>query len=119
MPEAVNGLLTLFPRTFLPKLGDLFKGQDKELGEIDTGYEDLHSSLLVKSNSDYFTRGILSSHTIRQGLIELKTQAKHMQFTITGKRLYFHERSNITDPLYLAAVINLLMDIADYARRYG
>jgi hypothetical protein len=117
--EPLKEQIALSPRGLMSNIGEMFKGQNQELPEISTGNDDFDPAWLIKATSDYFAKSVFSSHAIRQGLLELKPQARDLSITIVARQLYFHERSSMTDPEYLAAVTNLLLDMADYARRYG
>ena len=116
--ESSQEQLFITPRGFLPRLGDIFKMQDVKLHDVIFGYDEFDRSLAVRSTSDYFAKSVLVSQGIRQGLIELKPQAPDMQLAILSKDVHYQERTSITDTEYMLAVINLLVDITDYAKRY-
>ena len=118
LDESSGERLLLKSQSFFHKFSSVFQQQDPNLQEITLGYEEIDKHIRILSTSEYYAKSSLASHSIQQGLIELVPQAPDMQIDILSKGVHYQERTPITDDEYMLAVITLLADLTDYARRY-
>jgi len=81
------------------------------------GDEKLDDLLRIKCSNDLYVGEILSSQSIKKGLLELISQAPDMEIVIQGRDLYYRERSNIMDKEYFVALFALLGEIANCVER--
>jgi len=92
---------------------------DGELQYMSLNDDVFDKKLEIKSTDEQFARSVLSSNTIRQELREIRSQASDIKIKIEGRKLYYHERSNIIDRAYLSTVFNTLRELVRSVERYG
>ncbi|MCP4142299.1 MAG: hypothetical protein GY755_18845 [Chloroflexi bacterium] len=110
--------LEISARNIFSGLGKAFQGQ-KKLQYVELSDVELDGKLLVKSTSEQFARRTISSMSIRQGLLDIRSQTSSMNLKLENGEVYYHELNVIADGEYLLAVINLLVELAENVERYS
>ncbi|MCP4142847.1 MAG: DUF3137 domain-containing protein [Chloroflexi bacterium] len=93
-------------------------GGDRKFQQVQLGDDSFSRKLEVKSTSEQVARYILSSHSIQQGLVEIQSQTRSMRIEIYGNELYYFEQEIVMDADYLAAVMRILVELAESLGRY-
>ncbi|MBN1148768.1 MAG: hypothetical protein JXA78_16020, partial [Anaerolineales bacterium] len=111
--------LEITPKNWLSGLRKVFESKGSQLQAVQMNDEIFDKRLAVESTSEHFARNVLASSGLRQALLELRSQAPDMKLAVQADALYYHEQSTIRDGEYLAALLGVLHEFADYAERYS
>lgn len=87
--------------------------------DVHLGDDLFDRKFVLTSSAEHFARNVLSSYGLKQGLVEIKRQAKDFKLDVQGSGIYYQEQSSILDKDYLSALINTFIELAGYVERYG
>ena len=82
-----------------------------------TNDEEVDKKLTIKINSNKLLQQILKTRRLRQGLLELGERSRTKDLYLNGKVLHYKESGQVTDPVYLQAVLNYMVEMIKLIER--
>ncbi|HSG25877.1 MAG TPA: hypothetical protein VLA32_07135 [Anaerolineales bacterium] len=82
-----------------------------------TNDEEVDKKLTIKINSKMLLEQILKTRRLRQGLLELGERSRTRDLYLNGKVLHYKESGQVSDPEYMQAVLNYMIDLIKLAER--
>jgi hypothetical protein len=82
-----------------------------------TNDEELDKKLTIKTNSKRLLQQILKTRRLRQGLLELGERSRTKDLYLNGKVLHYKESGQVSDPMYLQAVLNYMVEMIKLIER--
>ena len=82
-----------------------------------TNDEVVDKKLTIKINSKMLLQQILKTRRLRQGLLELGERSRTRDLYLNGKTLHYKEGGQVSDPVYLQAVLNYMVEMIKLIER--
>lgn len=82
-----------------------------------TNDEEVDKKLTIKINTKMMLQQILKTRRLRQGLLELGERSRTRDLYLNGKVLHYKESGQVSDPEYMQAVLNYMIDLIKLAER--
>lgn len=82
-----------------------------------TNDEEVDKKLTIKINFKMLLEQILKTRRLRQGLLELGERSRTRDLYLNGKVLHYKESGQVSDPEYMQAVLNYMIDLIKLAER--
>ena len=82
-----------------------------------TNDQEVDRKLTIKINSKMLLQQILKTRRLRQGLLELGERSRTRDLYLNGKTLHYKESGQVSDPEYMQAVLNYMVEMIKLIER--